>query len=72
MNVYKKPPLGLQPKVFHDFKRMTDILDAMDRYAKEEMPIPPVWISELRELAINNFSVPSNNKIEEREEIDRN
>ena len=72
MNVYKKPPLGLQPKVFHDFSRMTDILDAMDRYAKEEILIPPVWISELRELAINNFSFPSKDKIEGGKEIDRN
>ena len=59
MDEYKKPPLGLQPKVFHDFSRMVDILDAMDRYAKEEMFVPPIWISELRELAINNFSFSS-------------
>ena len=67
MDEYKKPPLGLQPKIFHDFKRMIDILDAMDRYSKEEMPIPREWISELRDIAINNFSVPSKHKIEERE-----
>ena len=67
MDEYKKPPLGLQPKVFHDFKRMIDILDTMDRYAKEKMPIPREWISELRDIAINNFSVPSNDKIEGRE-----
>jgi len=67
MDEYKKPPIGLQPKIFHDFKRMIDILDAMDRYSKEEIPIPREWISELRDIAINNFSVPSNDKIEERE-----
>ena len=43
MDEYKKPPIGLKPKPFHDFSRMTDILDAMDRYAKEEIPIPPIW-----------------------------
>ena len=64
MDEFKKPPIGLKPKPFHDFARMTDILDAMDRYAKEEMPIPPIWVFELRDLAINNFSFPSTDKIE--------
>ena len=50
MNKYEKPPLGLEPRWLHDSCRITDILNAMERYADSNMPIPKVWIEELKEL----------------------
>lgn len=50
MDVYEKPPLGLGPKWIHDVKRIREILDAIERYSDANMPIPKVWVDELREL----------------------
>ncbi len=50
MDVYEKPPLGLEPKWIHDVKRIREILDAIERYSDANMPIPKVWVDELREL----------------------
>lgn len=50
MNKYEKPPLGLKPRWLHDSCRITDILNAMERYVDSNMPIPKVWIEELKEL----------------------
>lgn len=48
-----KPPLGLKPKWVHDGERKCEILEAMERYAKTEKPIPIEWIKELKELVLN-------------------
>jgi hypothetical protein len=45
-----KPPLGLKPKNIHDTVRALDILDAMQRYASANMPVPLEWVLELKEL----------------------
>lgn len=50
MNKYEKPPLGLEPRWLHDSCRITDILNAMERYADSNISIPKVWIKELKEL----------------------
>ena len=47
---YKKPPIGIKPKFIHDSERMEEIMEAMERYSKAEMPIPLEWIVELRQL----------------------
>lgn len=49
----KRPPIGVMPKAIYD-ERMTgnrigDILDAMERYSKEQILIPIDWIVELRD-----------------------
>lgn len=46
----KRPPLGLMPKNLHDVKRALDILDAMERYASVQKPIPLEWVQELKML----------------------
>ncbi len=46
----KKPPLGIKPRWLHDYERMADLADAMQRYEKASCPIPPEWLDELKEL----------------------
>lgn len=46
----ERPPIGLMPKSTHDMKRALDILDAMERFAKAQKPIPVEWVVELKEL----------------------
>lgn len=48
--IYQKPPLGLMPKWLYDEQRIYDILNAMERYSKQEYKIPLEWITELRSL----------------------
>jgi len=43
-------PLGIKPRWLHDSCRITDILNAMERYADSNVPIPKVWVEELKEL----------------------
>ena len=45
-----KIPVGLKPKYIHDKARVSEILDAMERYSYQRFPIPIEWIEELREL----------------------
>ncbi len=47
-----KPPLGLVPKFIRNKQRVTEILDAMERYSYQRFPIPTEWVKELRELII--------------------
>lgn len=46
----KKPPLGLRPYWFPIKKRIQEILSAMTRYTEESVPIPELWILELKGL----------------------
>ena len=46
---YKKPPLGLRPYWISIPLRIREILEAMQRYANEDKPIPIIWIIELKE-----------------------
>lgn len=47
---YKKPPIGIVPKSLHDFKRISEIVNAIERYAEAEMPVPKEWVEELKQL----------------------
>lgn len=53
LHVSTKPPLGIAPKKFYEemanVSRMSDILDAMDRYVRKGCVIHADWIDELRE-----------------------
>lgn len=48
---HPKTPLGLMPKGEWDrlkvLERNTEILDAMTRYARVQMPLSPEWLGEL-------------------------
>ena len=46
----QKPPLGVMPKMIWDNIRVNDIMDAMQRYAVAEKPIPVEWLEELKSL----------------------
>lgn len=46
----EKPPIGLMPRTIHELGRIADIIEAMERYSKAEMPIPCEWIEELKDL----------------------
>lgn len=45
-----KPPLGLMPRAIHDFNRIREIVEAIERYADAEKPIPLEWVGELKDL----------------------
>ncbi|QZI90395.1 hypothetical protein MYOV003v1_p0071 [Vibrio phage 207E48.1] len=49
----KAPPIGLVPENIYDERcndnRINDILDAMDRYRRAGVSIPPEWAQELKE-----------------------
>lgn len=45
-----KIPVGLKPKYIHDKARVSEILEAMERYSYQRFPIPIEWIEELKEL----------------------
>lgn len=45
-----KPPLGLTPRAIHDFNRIREIVEAIERYADAEKPIPLEWVDELKDL----------------------
>ena len=45
-----KVPVGLKPKYIHDKARVSEILEAMERYSYQRFPIPIEWIEELKEL----------------------
>ena len=51
----KKPPLGLKPRWIHDWERMVEITEAIERYVHAGKAIPKDWISELKELLLTNF-----------------
>lgn len=45
-----KPPAGLRPNSVWIAERISEIREAMARYAKAEMDIPSAWMRELLEL----------------------
>ena len=49
----KKPPLGIMPRELWEERRIREILAAMKRYEKENVPIPQEWARELRDLITN-------------------
>jgi hypothetical protein len=51
MSDYKKPPLGLIPKMFWDMKRLDELRSAIYRYAKENCFVPIEWVEEYNEIA---------------------
>lgn len=61
MNKYEKPPLGLEPRWLHDSCRITNILNAMERYADSNIPTPKAWIKELKEL-LQRYEICFRNK----------
>lgn len=46
----EKPPFGLKPRFICEIERITEILEAMLRYAKFAYPIPEEWIQELADV----------------------
>lgn len=50
MSDIKKPPLGLIPKEIHDWKRVVEIVMAIERYTDADMPVHKEWVIELKEL----------------------
>jgi hypothetical protein len=46
----RKPPLGLMPRWLHVKMRITDILEAIARYAEVAKEVPPEWLRELDDL----------------------
>ena len=49
-----KPPIGIEPRGLYETlknqERVTDILEAIDRYYRAGTPIPNDWLVELNEL----------------------
>ena len=45
-----KTALGLTPRAIHDFNRIREIVEAIERYADAEKPIPLEWVDELKDL----------------------
>lgn len=54
-NAYTKPPIGVKPRWLHDSERLKDILDAIERYTNDDLPIPKDWVIELRDLFSKYF-----------------
>ena len=50
MDNLKKPPVGLMPKEIHDWKRIVEIVYAVERYAEAGIPIDKEWVVELKQL----------------------
>jgi hypothetical protein len=48
--ILKDYPLGIMPQDIWKKKRMQDILDAIDRYDKEGVDVPDIWIKEYKNL----------------------
>lgn len=49
MDAIQKPPLGIEPKWLHDYKRANEILDAIERYSDSNIPVPKAWVIEFKE-----------------------
>lgn len=52
METVKIAPLGIKPKYIWDSMRVSDILDAMERFADAQKPIPVEWVTELKGLLV--------------------
>lgn len=49
-DVKSKPPLGVMPKKIWELQRISDLKDAIDRYANAQINIPIEWIEEYNDL----------------------
>lgn len=47
---YKKPPLGIMPKRFHDEERFKNLIAAIERYIEAKLQVPLEWIVEYNQL----------------------
>ena len=47
---FNKPPLGLMPHKFWVEERITNILQAVNRYIEDDREIPTEWIEEYNKL----------------------
>lgn len=47
---HTKPPIGLMPMFIHNEQRLTEINDAISRYALSNLPIPKEWLNERETL----------------------
>lgn len=45
-----KPPRGVKPRNIHDAERANALVKAIDRYLREDLPIPLEWVVEYNEL----------------------
>jgi hypothetical protein len=45
-----KPPIGLTPRWLREEMRVIEICEAIVRYKKAKIPVPFVWLEELRDL----------------------
>lgn len=50
MTAKEKPPVGLRPRLTADLERVSEIAEAIQRYADHGEPIPMEWVQELTEL----------------------
>ena len=50
MDNTKKPPIGLMPKEIHDWKRLVEIVNAIERYTEAELPVNIEWVIEMKQL----------------------
>ena len=48
--VYKKPPLGIMPRYLWEESRIKELIMAIKRYEKENVPVPNEWLIELKDL----------------------
>ncbi len=47
-----KPRTGIMPRYIWDYKRLNNLLDAINRYIEANLEIPLEWIEEYNELII--------------------
>lgn len=45
-----RPPLGLKPRKLHDQHRQDQIEEAIERYMRDDKPLPLEWVEEYNEL----------------------
>ena len=45
-----KPAITIKPRWLHEYDRLSEILDAMERYAVEGRSVHLDWVRELRDL----------------------
>lgn len=48
---YEEPPTGLRSRTVVAIERMSEIIEAVNRYSLSKLEIPLEWINEYNELA---------------------
>lgn len=46
----KAYPIGVMPRWLHNEKRLSEVRDAIQRYAEATLPIPVEWLEEYNDL----------------------